>query len=85
MGALASGAQRAYTREEGVTLEDLRFDLAHIKHRMKEGQNYSVILRSETCSSTYDLNFMANLFREEGKGREKCLYGKKNTGFSYIL
>ena len=68
MGALASGAQLAYTREEGVALDDIQKDLEHIKARMAEGQTYSVILRSETCSKTYDLNFMANLFRQEGEG-----------------
>ena len=35
---------------------------------MAEGQTYCVILKNEYCSQTYGLDFMANLFREEGKG-----------------
>eukprot|EP00123_Amoebidium_parasiticum_P018423 comp24198_c0_seq3/m.44434 comp24198_c0_seq3/g.44434 ORF comp24198_c0_seq3/g.44434 comp24198_c0_seq3/m.44434 type:complete len:601 (-) comp24198_c0_seq3:508-2310(-) len=67
MSALAAGADRAYVPEEGVTLNDLKADYDHIIKRMHDGANYSVLVRNEKCSATYDLNFMYNMFKEEGK------------------
>eukprot|EP01134_Creolimax_fragrantissima_P005798 CFRG5798T1 len=68
LGALTSGADVVYTREEGVTLERMLGDLEQIKKRMAEGHKYSVVVRNEHCSSTYTLAFMKHLFEEEGKG-----------------
>lgn len=66
--ALAGGADRVYVPEEGVTLHDLQDDHEHIIMRMGEGANFSILVRNEKCNPTYDLEFMSNMFKEEGKG-----------------
>ncbi|KNC78631.1 hypothetical protein SARC_08951, partial [Sphaeroforma arctica JP610] len=68
VGGLTAGADVVYTREEGVTLNQMLDDLVHIKQRMAEGHKYSVVVRNENCSPTYTLAFMKNLYEEEGKG-----------------
>ena len=71
MGDPVYRAARAHCRGIAPSFTNLLLlqdDLEHIRARMAEGHTYSVILKNEYCSHTYGLEFMANLYREEGKG-----------------
>mmetsp|Transcript_1847 Transcript_1847/g.2958 ORF Transcript_1847/g.2958 Transcript_1847/m.2958 type:complete len:767 (-) Transcript_1847:21-2321(-) len=68
IAALAGGADVVYTKEEGVTLDQMVEDIARFKH-LKETTNKHnfVVVKNEHCSERYNLSFMETLFAEEGK------------------
>ncbi len=67
MGGLATGAERVYLNEEGVTLEDLQADLARLKAGFEGGKRLALMIRNEYANSLYTTPFMCALFEEEGK------------------
>ncbi|GAM25995.1 hypothetical protein SAMD00019534_091700 [Acytostelium subglobosum LB1] len=67
MSALASGAERAYTMEEGVNIKTLTDDLKMFVDRFKRDNRIGLIITSENASATYSTHFMYSLFKEEGK------------------
>src|SRR5690606_2871819 len=66
MSALASGAERVYLAEEGVTLSDLANDVEQLIEGFSRGKRLGVMIRNELANETYDTRFMAALFEEEG-------------------
>lgn len=66
MSALASGAERVYLAEEGVTLADLVEDVRQLVRGFSQGKRLGVMIRNEMANSTYDTRFMTALFEEEG-------------------
>ncbi|GAB4281349.1 MAG: 6-phosphofructokinase [Candidatus Promineifilaceae bacterium] len=66
MSALATGAERVYLHEEGVTLEDLVNDVKKLKEAFSKGKKLGLILRNENANAIYSTNFMHALFEEEG-------------------
>ncbi len=66
MSALASGAERVYLAEEGVTLADLVDDVRQLINGFSEGKRLGVMIRNELANETYDTRFMCALFEEEG-------------------
>lgn len=66
MSALATGAERVYLHEEGVTLEDLVHDVKKLKEAFSKGKRLGLILRNENANTIYSTNFMHALFEEEG-------------------
>ncbi len=68
MSGLATGAERVYLPEEGVTLSDLQTDLATLIDGFQHGKRLSVMIRNENAHSLYSTSFMCTLFAEEGKG-----------------
>lgn len=66
MSALASGAERVYLAEEGVTLADLVDDVRQLINGFSEGKRLGVMIRNEMANRTYDTRFMTALFEEEG-------------------
>ena len=67
MSALASGAERVYLPEEGVTLRDLQNDLEMLVTAFNQGKRLGLMIRNESANAAYDTAFMVNLFEEEGK------------------
>jgi 6-phosphofructokinase 1 len=67
MGGLATGAERVYLHEEGVTLRDLQADLERLLTGFKEGKRLGLLIRSEWANPFYTTSFMTALFEEEGK------------------
>jgi len=67
MSCLASGAERAYINEAGVSLKDLQDDLHMLKSRFELNHKLGLIVTSEKASDTYSTHFVASLFKEEGK------------------
>jgi len=67
MGGLATGAERVYINEEGVTLKDLQEDVAMLSKGFKSGKRLGLMIRNEYANHIYNTNFMCALFEEEGK------------------
>jgi 6-phosphofructokinase 1 len=68
MGGLATGAERAYIHEDGVTLHDLQVDLEQLVNGFQHGKRLGLIIRNEKANAVYSSDFMAALFEEEGGG-----------------
>jgi 6-phosphofructokinase 1 len=68
MSGLASGAERVYLHEEGVTLRDLQADLDQLVNGFEHGKRLGLMIRNENANPVYNSNFMAALFEEEGGG-----------------
>jgi len=66
MSALATGAERVYLPEEGVTLSDMVDDVGQLITGFNEGKRLGVIIRNEKANETYSTSFMCALFEEEG-------------------
>jgi 6-phosphofructokinase 1 len=67
MGMLATGAERVYLHEEGVTLQDLTHDLDMLIQGFSSGKRLGVMIRNEFVNPVYTTTFIADLFEEEGK------------------
>jgi 6-phosphofructokinase 1 len=67
MSGLATGAERVYLHEEGVTLDDLQADVAMLRNGFQSGKRLGLMIRNEYANAIYNTNFMCALFEEEGK------------------
>lgn len=66
MSGLATGAERVYMDEEGVTLMDLQADIERLNHGFEHGKRLGLMIRNEYANPIYDTNFMCKLFEQEG-------------------
>lgn len=66
MGMLATGAERAYLHEEGVTLDDLRQDVRLLNTGFEHGKRLGVMMRNERAHPIYTTDFIADLLEAEG-------------------
>ncbi len=66
IGGLATGAERVYLPEEGITLHDLQLDVEHLKNSFRKGKRLGLMIRSENANAIYTTNFIEALFEEEG-------------------
>ncbi|MCA9973990.1 MAG: 6-phosphofructokinase [Anaerolineales bacterium] len=66
MSAMASGAERVYIHEEGVTLQDLVIDVDQLLTGFRRGKRLGLIIRNEFANEVYSTSFMNMLFEEEG-------------------
>ncbi|MBK9100093.1 MAG: 6-phosphofructokinase [Austwickia sp.] len=66
MAGLASGAERVYLNEEGVTLAGLAADVEVMKDSFRSGRKLFLVIRNEEASVFYTTDFMARLFDQEG-------------------
>jgi 6-phosphofructokinase 1 len=66
MGGIATGAERVYMPEEGVTLHDMQVDVANLKRGFEAGKRLGLIIRGEYANAIYTTPFMCSLFEEEG-------------------
>ncbi len=67
MGALATGAERFYLPEEGITLQQLQDDVDRLKRGFNLGKRLGLVIRSENANPIYSTSFICSLFEEEGK------------------
>jgi 6-phosphofructokinase 1 len=67
LGGLATGAERVYLKEEGVTLKDLQLDVERLNYGFAHGKRLGLMIRSENANQVYNTAFMCALFEEEGK------------------
>jgi len=68
MSGLASGAERVYLHEEGVTLADLQADLGHLIAGFHRGKRLGLMIRNEMANPVYTTPFMVSLLEEESGG-----------------
>jgi 6-phosphofructokinase 1 len=66
MTGLATGAERVYLNEEGVSLKDLQRDLEILKRDFSSGKRLGLLIRNENANPIYTTSFMRALFEEEG-------------------
>jgi 6-phosphofructokinase 1 len=66
MAGLATGAERVYLNEDGVTLRDLQADLNDMLAMYQRGTRLSLMIRNEYANPLYTTGFMQALFEEEG-------------------
>jgi len=67
MGALASGAEKAYLPETGISLEDLIQDVETLRVSFRTGKRMVIFLRNEQSSYHYTTDFIRRLMEEESK------------------
>jgi 6-phosphofructokinase 1 len=63
--ALATGAERVYLPEVGISLDDLRSDVAALTDAFSHGQQLGLILRSEQADPVYTTEFVRSVFENE--------------------
>ncbi len=68
MGGLATGAERVYIHEEGVTLRDLQNDVENLNQGFRSGKRVGLMIRNEHANVVYNTAFMVALFEEESGG-----------------
>jgi 6-phosphofructokinase 1 len=66
MSGLATGAERVYLHEEGITLADLKNDVDFLTKGFSEGKRLGLMIRNEKANRFYTTDFIAALFEEEG-------------------
>lgn len=66
MSGLATGAERVYLQEEGVSLSDMRADIAALTQGFQHGKRLGLVIRNEEVNPHYTTGFMQTLFDEEG-------------------
>ncbi len=67
MSALATGAERFYLPEEGITLKQLQEDVTVLSRGFTLGKRLGLVIRNEDANRIYSTGFICSLFEEEGK------------------
>jgi len=66
MSGMATGAERVYIHEEGVSLKDLQYDVERLNKGFQEGRRLGLMIRNENANRVYTTQFMVSLFEAEG-------------------
>jgi 6-phosphofructokinase 1 len=66
ISGLATGAERVYLPEEGVSLADLQTDVTHLREGFEHGKRLGLMIRNENTDPLYTTSFMGALFEKEG-------------------
>jgi 6-phosphofructokinase 1 len=69
MSGMATGAERVYLPEEGVTLADLVQDVHQLMRGFEQNKRLALLIRNELANPVYTTAFMAALFEEAGGAR----------------
>jgi 6-phosphofructokinase 1 len=66
MSGLATGAERLYLPEEGITLDGLTADVQALTEGFRSGKRLGLVIRSEHADPLYTTGFITSLFEKEG-------------------
>jgi 6-phosphofructokinase 1 len=66
MSGLATGAERVYIPEEGISLEDLQADVTALTERFREGKRLGLVIRGERADTVYTTSVIHAVFEREG-------------------
>ena len=66
IGGLATGAERVYLPEEGMSLTDLQADVDNLIEAFELGKRLGLMIRNEQADPLYTVDFMCALFEKEG-------------------
>jgi 6-phosphofructokinase 1 len=83
MGGMATGAERVYMPEDGISLDDLRSDVTHLVEGFKHGKRLGLIVRSERADPYYTTDFLVRLFEKESGDLfdvRRCVLGHTQQG-----
>ena len=64
--ALATGAERVYLHETGISCHDLLHDVEFLTEGFRAGKKVGLVIRNERANELYSTHFVADLFEEEG-------------------
>ncbi|MFZ0928706.1 MAG: 6-phosphofructokinase [Syntrophobacteraceae bacterium] len=67
MGALATGAEKAYLPETGISLAELNKDVIELSDSFECGKRMVITMRSEQASHHYTTDFLRRLLEAESK------------------
>jgi 6-phosphofructokinase 1 len=67
ISGLATGAERIYLPEEGITLADLTADITALAEGFHSGKRLGLIVRGEGADPVYTTPFITSLFQKEGR------------------
>jgi 6-phosphofructokinase 1 len=68
LGGLATGAERVYLPEEGITLQRLSEDLDALRSGFAHGKRLGLVIRGEGADTLYTTSFIESLFNHESNG-----------------
>ena len=68
MNGIASGAERVYLHEEGISLDALVTDSRRMVASFESGRRLRLVIRNERASENYTTQVLAHIFAEEGHG-----------------
>jgi 6-phosphofructokinase 1 len=68
MSAIATGAERVYLPEEGISLRQLQDDVHALQARVASGTQQSLVLRGDHADAIYTTGFVASLLAHESHG-----------------
>ncbi|TVR36141.1 MAG: 6-phosphofructokinase [Nitriliruptor sp.] len=68
MSGLASGAERLYLPEEGISLADLATDVDWLRKGFAAGKRLGLVIRGEGADPIYTTSFIHSLFERESQG-----------------
>jgi 6-phosphofructokinase 1 len=68
MSAIATGAERVYLPERGISLSALQEDVRRVVEEFGRGKRLGLFIRSENAEAFYTTDFVARLLEKEGAG-----------------
>lgn len=68
MSGLASGAERVFLNEDGISLGDLQDEVDQLRRRFAEDNRLSLVIRNEHANPIYTTEFLRALFTAESDG-----------------
>ncbi len=68
MGAMATGAERVYLHEEGISLDALSADVEWLRQSFASGRKLFLAIRNENANPLYTTDFLARLLEQESQG-----------------
>ena len=66
MSGLASGAERVYLHEEGITLDSLHNDVTWLNEEFSSGRRLFLAIRNENANEYFTTDFITRLLEEAG-------------------
>ncbi|MGV9713767.1 6-phosphofructokinase [Gordonia sp. NPDC003424] len=66
LSGIATGADRIYMPEDGITIDDLTTDIHSMAESFRSGKRLGLIIRSEGADQVYNTWFITSLFEKEG-------------------
>lgn len=66
VSGIASGAERVYLHEDGISLASLAEDVDEMRRAFEGGRRFYLAIRNEEASRDYTTDFLARLFEAEG-------------------
>jgi 6-phosphofructokinase 1 len=66
MSGLATGAEKVYLHEEGISLKGMTRDVNMLTEDFESGKSLALVIRNELANNIYTTNFISALYEEEG-------------------